>query len=135
MYSDISEADLTWENLGDELLYKKNKFCFAEEEITVIKRLLKKSPPPLKYRRKVKKIYNIFYIVMANKFRSSPRTLQQQQQLLPKFAELLQENTRPLREPNRTGLEANIPRRRKVHGRVLPEQTEKRVDVLFHPQF
>ena len=44
---------MTWESMGDELFYHKNKFEFTNEEIIIIKKLLLKSPPPLQYRRKV----------------------------------------------------------------------------------
>ena len=47
----------TWETFGDELFYRKNKFEFSNEEKTLIKNLLKQSPPPLQYRRKVSKKY------------------------------------------------------------------------------
>ena len=50
----ISEKkEMTWESMGDELFYHKNKFEFTNEEIIIIKKLLLKSPPPLQYRRKV----------------------------------------------------------------------------------
>ena len=54
----ISEqVEITWESVGDELFYHKNKFEFTNEEITTIKKLLLKSPPPLQYRRKVRNIF------------------------------------------------------------------------------
>ena len=48
------EEDITWESIGDELFYHKNKFEFTQEEKSIIKKLLLKSPPPLQYRRKVR---------------------------------------------------------------------------------
>ena len=48
------EEDITWESIGDELFYHKNKFEFTQEEKNIIKKLLLKSPPPLQYRRKVR---------------------------------------------------------------------------------
>ena len=48
------EEAITWESVGDELFYHKNKFEFTQEEKTLIKKLLLKSPPPLQYRRKVR---------------------------------------------------------------------------------
>ena len=48
------EEEITWESVGDELFYHKNKFEFTQEEKTLIKKLLLKSPPPLQYRRKVR---------------------------------------------------------------------------------
>ena len=45
--------DITWESIGDDLFFRKNKFEFNKEEIHLIKKLLLKSPPPLEYRRKV----------------------------------------------------------------------------------
>ena len=47
------KKEMTWESMGDELFYHKNKFEFTNEEIIIIKKLLLKSPPPLQYRRKV----------------------------------------------------------------------------------
>ena len=71
----IEQEEITWETVGDELFFKKNKFSFTTEEITLIKNLLKDSPPPLQYRRKVIiiNIIIIINIVMVNKFRSSSR--------------------------------------------------------------
>ena len=45
--------DITWESIGDDLFFHKNKFEFNKEEKNLIKKLLLKSPPPLEYRRKV----------------------------------------------------------------------------------
>ena len=47
------EEEISWETVGDDLFYHKNKFEFSDEEKTLIKKLLLKSPPPLQYRRKV----------------------------------------------------------------------------------
>ena len=47
------EEEISWETVGDDLFYHKNKFEFTDEEKTLIKKLLLKSPPPLQYRRKV----------------------------------------------------------------------------------
>ncbi len=51
------KVEITWESVGDELFYHKNKFEFTNEEMTTIKKLLLKSPPPLQYRRKVRNIF------------------------------------------------------------------------------
>ena len=60
-FSASPEVELTWESVGDDLFYRKNKFEFTPEEKTLIKKLLLKSPPPLQYRRKVSIfIYLIF---------------------------------------------------------------------------
>jgi hypothetical protein len=48
------KQELSWESVGDDLFYHKNKFEFTDEEIGIIKKLLLKSPPPLQYRRKVR---------------------------------------------------------------------------------
>ena len=55
------EEEITWESVGDELFYHKNKFEFTQEEKTLIKKLLLKSPPPLQYRRKVRFLSLIIY--------------------------------------------------------------------------
>ena len=47
------EEEITWENVGDDLFYHKDKFEFTNEEKLLIKKLLLKGPPPLQYRRKV----------------------------------------------------------------------------------
>lgn len=59
--SSSNNNDLTWDNMGDELLYFKDKFNFTSKEKKTIKKLIKKAPPPLKYRRKVTEIYIIVY--------------------------------------------------------------------------
>ena len=67
-----NQDEITWESIGDDLLFRKNKFEFSKEEKSLVKKLLMKSPPPLEYRRKVSLIF-INNLVMANKFRSSKR--------------------------------------------------------------
>ena len=67
-----NQDEITWETVGPELLFHKNKFEFTKEEKLLVKKLLLKSPPPLEYRRKVSLIF-INNLVMANKFRSSKR--------------------------------------------------------------
>jgi hypothetical protein len=63
------EEEITWESVGDDLFYRKNKFEFTLEEKNLIKKLLLKSPPPLQYRRKVRIYYlKIYNLVMVNKF-------------------------------------------------------------------
>ena len=47
------EEEITWESIGDDLFYHKDKFEFTNEEKILIKKLLLKGPPPLQYRRKV----------------------------------------------------------------------------------
>ena len=47
------EEEITWESVGDDLFYHKDKFEFINEEKILIKKLLLKGPPPLQYRRKV----------------------------------------------------------------------------------
>ena len=34
------QDEITWESIGDELLFRKNKFEFTKEEKTLIKKLL-----------------------------------------------------------------------------------------------
>ena len=51
------KKEMTWESMGDELFYHKDKFEFSEDEKILIKKLLRKSPPPLQYRRKVRIIH------------------------------------------------------------------------------
>lgn len=48
-----NQSELTWESIGDDLLFRKNKFDFNKEEKSLVKKLLLKCPPPLEYRRKV----------------------------------------------------------------------------------
>ena len=54
------ELEGDWESLGDELLYRKNKFEFDEKEKRHIKKMLSQSPPKLQFRRRVNN--NIFFI-------------------------------------------------------------------------
>ena len=68
------QDEITWESIGDELLFRKNKFEFTNEEKILVKKLLLKSPPPLEYRRKVRHLF-INNIVMANKLWSRSRNV------------------------------------------------------------
>ena len=43
----------TWDLASKQLLNKKNKYSFTEQELIRLKRLLIFSPPPLDVRRKV----------------------------------------------------------------------------------
>ena len=43
----------TWDLASKQLLNKKNKYSFTEQELIRLKRLLIFSPPPLDIRRKV----------------------------------------------------------------------------------
>lgn len=56
-HNSIYEEGLTWESVGDELFYHKNKFEFTDKEKSLIRHLLLKGPPPLQYRRKVRILY------------------------------------------------------------------------------
>jgi hypothetical protein len=69
-----NQDEITWESIGDELLFRKNKFEFTNEEKILVKKLLLKSPPPLEYRRKVRHLF-INNIVMANKLWSRSRNV------------------------------------------------------------
>ena len=69
-----NQDEITWELIGDELLFRKNKFEFTNEEKILVKKLLLKSPPPLEYRRKVRHLF-INNIVMANKLWSRSRNV------------------------------------------------------------
>ena len=53
------ELEGDWDSLGDELLYRKNKFEFDEKEKRHIKKMLSQSPPKLQFRRRVNN--NIFF--------------------------------------------------------------------------
>ena len=53
-FSSNYEEELSWESVGDELLFHKDKFEFTNDEKKLIKKLLLRSPPPLQYRRKVR---------------------------------------------------------------------------------
>ena len=46
----------SWELAVDELLFPKDKLNYTEEELIRLKKLLIVSPPPLEYRRIVRKI-------------------------------------------------------------------------------
>ena len=50
-----SKLQNDWETIGPELLYRKDKLEFTTSEKEQIKKMLKESPPPLQYRRKVSK--------------------------------------------------------------------------------
>ncbi len=69
-----NQDEISWETSGDELLFRKNKFEFTNEEKILVKKLLLKSPPPLEYRRKVRHLF-INNIVMANKLWSRSRNV------------------------------------------------------------
>ena len=69
-----NQDEITWESIGAELLFRKNKFEFTNEEKILVKKLLLKSPPPLEYRRKVRHLF-INNIVMANKLWSRSRNV------------------------------------------------------------
>ena len=69
-----NQDEITWESICDELLFRKNKFEFTNEEKILVKKLLLKSPPPLEYRRKVRHLF-INNIVMANKLWSCSRNV------------------------------------------------------------
>ena len=69
-----NQDEITWESIGDELLFRKNKFEFTNEEKILVKKLLLKSPPPLEYRRKVRHLF-INNIVMANNLWSRSRNV------------------------------------------------------------
>lgn len=45
-----------WELAGEELLFPKDKLNYNEQELVRLKKLLIVSPPPLEYRRIVRKI-------------------------------------------------------------------------------
>ena len=42
-----------WESKATEILHQKFKYNFTPSEKQLIKEMLKESPPPLQYRRKV----------------------------------------------------------------------------------
>jgi hypothetical protein len=44
-----------WELAGEELLFPKDKLNYTEQEKIRLKKLLIRSPPPLDYRRTVRK--------------------------------------------------------------------------------
>ena len=74
MNYNINQDEITWEALGSQILFKKNKFEFTKEEKSLLKKLLFKRPPPLEYRRKVRNIF-INNIVMVNKLRYNERNV------------------------------------------------------------
>jgi hypothetical protein len=45
----------SWELAGKELLFPKNKLNFTEEELIRLKKLIIISPPPIEYRKIVRK--------------------------------------------------------------------------------
>ena len=47
--------DDSWELAGEELLFPKDKLNYTEQELIRLKKLLIISPPPLDYRRIVRK--------------------------------------------------------------------------------
>ncbi len=49
----INEIKYSWEENGLELLHQKTKIDFTPSEKQLMKKMLKESPPPLQYRRKV----------------------------------------------------------------------------------
>ena len=49
----INEIKYSWEENGLELLHQKTKIYFTPSEKQLIKNMLKESPPPLQYRRRV----------------------------------------------------------------------------------
>ena len=57
------ELEGDWESLGDELLYRKNKFEFEEKEKKLIKKMLSQSPPQLQHRRRVTNLFFYFIIL------------------------------------------------------------------------
>jgi hypothetical protein len=69
-----NQDEITWESIGNDLLFHKNKFEFGKEEKELVKKLLIKSPPPLEYRRKVSYLL-LNYLVMDDKFWCSKRNV------------------------------------------------------------
>ncbi len=57
------EEEVTWESVGDDLFYHKDKFEFTADEKLLIKKLLLKGPPPLQYRRKVSTKFNLIKLI------------------------------------------------------------------------
>ena len=64
--NEIDEINNIWETKGLELLHQKFKHEFSSSEKQLLKNMLKESPPPLQYRRKVNNLYLKKYIVMVN---------------------------------------------------------------------
>jgi hypothetical protein len=52
------EKNKNWDTIGMELLHQKFKHEFTPEEKELIRNMLKKGPPPLQFRRKVRKLFN-----------------------------------------------------------------------------
>ena len=48
--------DDSWDLAGDELLFPKDKLNYTEQELIRLKKLLIISPPPIEYRKIVRKI-------------------------------------------------------------------------------
>ena len=57
-YSKNQIYEDSWELAGKELLFPKNKFNYTDEELIRLKKLIIISPPPLEYRRIVRKNQN-----------------------------------------------------------------------------
>ena len=74
MYYNKNQDQITWESIGDELLFRKNKFEFTNEERILVKKLLFKYTHKLEYRRKVRHLF-INNIVMANKLWSCSKNV------------------------------------------------------------
>ena len=49
----------SWELVGEELLFPKDKLDYSEKEKIRLKKLLILSPPPIEYRRTVRKILKL----------------------------------------------------------------------------
>ena len=58
------EENQNWDTIGIELLHQKFKHEFTPEEKELIRNMLKKGPPPLQFRRKVRTLFK--FLVMAN---------------------------------------------------------------------
>ncbi len=54
----------SWELAGKELLFPKNKFNYTEEELIRLKKLIIISPPPIEYRKIVRK--NLKLLIFIN---------------------------------------------------------------------
>jgi len=52
------EESQNWNTIGIELLHQKYKHEFTPEEKDLIINMLKDGPPPLQFRRKVRKLFN-----------------------------------------------------------------------------
>jgi hypothetical protein len=51
------EENQNWDTIGIELLHQKYKHEFTTEEKELIRNMLKKGPPPLQFRRKVRTLF------------------------------------------------------------------------------